>query len=206
MTIDRGRAVHGRGQHRAVRRRRRAAASTPTSAASCARSRTPVSTEWRRRRHRRRGSDGASALVAMAELGARDVRVLVRRPERRASRSPSSVGGSGSSSTRRRSPRSPSIDDADLVISTLPGTRRPRRRAEPRPSSRRAPLLDVAYDPWPTALGASWLEGGGRDRARPRHAAAPGAAAGAHLRERRPARRRSTTTTTCSPSCATPCV
>ena len=25
-----------------------------------------------------------------------------------------------------------------------------------------APLLDVAYDPWPTALGASWLEGGGR--------------------------------------------
>ena len=58
-----------------------------------------------------------------------------------------------------------------------------------------APLLDVAYDPWPTALGAAWIEGGGRVVHGLEHAAAPGAAAGAHLRERRPERRRSTTTT-----------
>lgn len=50
--------------------------------------------------------------------------------------------------------------DADLVISTLPGglidgsTFSDELR-------QKAPLLDVAYDPWPSALASRWLEVGG---------------------------------------------
>jgi shikimate dehydrogenase len=53
------------------------------------------------------------------------------------------------------------IDDADLVISTLPGA----AGLEVVPNRTlvsAAPLLDVAYAPWPSVLGASWLDGGGR--------------------------------------------
>ena len=77
------------------------------------------------------------------------------------SRSPSWAGELGLAVDEAPLAALAEIDDADLVISTLPGTADldvvPNRALVSA-----APLLDVAYDPWPTALGASWLEGGGR--------------------------------------------
>lgn len=106
------------------------------------------------------GATALSALVAMSQLGVREVRVLVRRPG--ASR-PIAELGERLGLVVGEAPISAfaELDDADLVISTLPGTAGldvvPNRALVSA-----APLLDVAYDPWPTALGASWLEGGGR--------------------------------------------
>ena len=151
------------------------------------------------------GATALSALVAMSQLGARDVRVLVRRarrvpadrrarPATRARRRRSAARGAGRAST------TPISSSARCPEAPTLGVRGIRALVSA------APLLDVAYDPWPTALGASWLEGGGRVVHGLGHAAAPGAAAGAHLRERRSehsARRRRRR---CSPSCATPCV
>jgi shikimate dehydrogenase len=49
---------------------------------------------------------------------------------------------------------------AEVVVSTLPG------RADvavPMPDDAcGVPLLDAAYDPWPTSIGAGWLAAGGR--------------------------------------------
>lgn len=106
------------------------------------------------------GATALSALVAMSQLGARDVRVLVRRP---GASQPISELGRRLGLVIHEAPLAAlaDIDDADLVISTLPGTAEldvvPNRALVSA-----APLLDVAYDPWPTVLGASWFEGGGR--------------------------------------------
>lgn len=106
------------------------------------------------------GATALSALVAMSQLGARDVRVLVRRPG--ASQPIAELGRRlGIAVDEAPLAALAEIEDADLVISTLPGT----AELDVVPSRSlvsAAPLLDVAYDPWPTVLGASWLEGGGR--------------------------------------------
>ncbi|GAA1754603.1 shikimate dehydrogenase [Agromyces humatus] len=106
------------------------------------------------------GATALSALVAMAALGAGDVRVLVRRP---GAAQPVVELGRRLGVVVEESPIAAlaDIDDADLVVSTLPGSAG--LDVVPNPTlAATAPLLDVAYDPWPTALGASWLEGGGR--------------------------------------------
>jgi len=90
------------------------------------------------------GATAASALVAVAQLGARRVVVSARS-------APKLVALDG-------------IDDGivpEAVISTLPGGADHSYRFE---SSTRASavLFDVAYDPWPSLLAESWLEAGGR--------------------------------------------
>ena len=106
------------------------------------------------------GATALSALVAMSQLGAHDVRVLVRRP---GASQPIAELGRGLELVVDEAPLEAlaDIDDADLVISTLPGTA-DLDVVPNRDLVSAAPLLDVAYDPWPTAHGASWLEGGGR--------------------------------------------
>ncbi|GAA1816661.1 shikimate dehydrogenase [Agromyces neolithicus] len=106
------------------------------------------------------GATALSALVAMAELGASDVRVLVRRP---GAAQPVAELGRRLGVRVEEAPITAlsGVDDVDLVISTLPGSAGLEVVPEPTLVST-APLLDVAYDPWPTAIGASWLEGGGR--------------------------------------------
>ncbi|WP_173924146.1 shikimate dehydrogenase [Agromyces sp. Marseille-P2726] len=105
------------------------------------------------------GATAASALAAMAELGAREVRVLLRRPE--ASGALVELGGRLGLQVDVAPLRDfASVDDVELVASTVPG------RAELGTAAsvdlmRRALLFDVAYDPWPTALAAQWLEAGG---------------------------------------------
>ena len=106
------------------------------------------------------GATAQSALAAAAQLGARAARVVVRNLARAESLIPLAER-LGVALTRERfgDPRGSLSPDA--VISTLPGGTSIVREfpAELRGS---AVLFDVAYDPWPSALAASWQQASGR--------------------------------------------
>ena len=105
------------------------------------------------------GATAASALAAMAELGANDVRVVLRRPE--AAHVLIDIGHRlGLIVEALPIHDLVSLEDADLVVSTVPGGTDLGVAASADLISR-AVLLDVAYSPWPTKLAAEWLEGGG---------------------------------------------
>jgi shikimate dehydrogenase len=100
------------------------------------------------------GATAASVLVAARELGARTARVLVRDPARAAELTDLAASeGVGVSVARLDDGAARPIPDA--VVSTLPGgaTGGLILPAEVR---RGSVLLDVAYDPWPSALAATW--------------------------------------------------
>lgn len=105
------------------------------------------------------GATAASALVAMSQLGALEVRVLVRRPGAAAplvelgSRLGVRVDEGGLAALA-------TMDRADLVVSTVPGGTDLGFEASAELIASSA-LLDVAYDPWPTPLAAGWIAGGG---------------------------------------------
>jgi shikimate dehydrogenase len=99
------------------------------------------------------GATAASALEAAARLGAAHRVVAARSPER-------AERALGTAATAVVAIDSVELADADLVISTLPGSA-DARVPVPR-SVTGTPLLDVAYSPWPTALGAAWVHAGGR--------------------------------------------
>jgi shikimate dehydrogenase len=105
------------------------------------------------------GATAASALVAMAELGAVGVEVCVRDAARAAS-----VVGLGHALGLvvdvRPLDRLAEPTGADLVISTVPGGTD--LGLAPSDELAGAMLLDVAYAPWPTPLAAAWTERGGR--------------------------------------------
>ena len=105
------------------------------------------------------GATAASAVVAASELGAESVLVSVRAPERAAAlRELAASVGLAIAIEAFDAPR----DDGatGLVVSTLPG-------GADAPISfdaelrARVPLLDVAYEPWPTRLGQSWSDASG---------------------------------------------
>jgi shikimate dehydrogenase len=105
------------------------------------------------------GATAASAIVAMAELGATHVRVLVRRP--------GAASGLLALGTRLGIELEEGrIDDlgqareAELVVSTVPGGTVLGVAASDT-LIRSGALLDVAYDPWPSPLGAAWIAAGG---------------------------------------------
>ncbi|UOQ89005.1 shikimate dehydrogenase [Agromyces endophyticus] len=108
------------------------------------------------------GATAASALVAMAELGAREVRVLVRRP---GSADPLGVLGRNAGVAVDELPLAALGElgegDGELVIATVPGGT-DLGVAPAAALVAGAALLDVAYDPWPSPLGAAWLAGSGR--------------------------------------------
>jgi len=105
------------------------------------------------------GATAASAIVAASELGAESVLVSVRAPERAAGLVPlaASVGLTATVAGFDE----PRDDDAtELLVSALPGgVEVP--LAFDAAFRERVPLLDVAYEPWPTALGAAWADAGG---------------------------------------------
>jgi shikimate dehydrogenase len=104
------------------------------------------------------GATAASALAAMAELGAASVQVLLRRPG--AGASIVDLGARlGLHVDVRPIADLATLEDADLVVSTLPGGADPGVVASA--GLRRATLFDVAYAPWPTALVSQWLEADG---------------------------------------------
>jgi shikimate dehydrogenase len=99
------------------------------------------------------GATAASALEALGRLGVQERIVAARRPEV----AEEQLAGLAEAFVPLSAP---GIEAAGLVVSTLPG------HVEldvPLPAAvSGAPLLDVAYSPWPTALGARWLAAGGR--------------------------------------------
>lgn len=105
------------------------------------------------------GATAASALIAMAQLGAAHVRVLVRRPGAAA---PLHELGRGLGVTVDEAAIADlgSEHDADLVVSTVPGGTDLGTAASDA-LARHAVLLDVAYDPWPSKLALPWVAVGG---------------------------------------------
>lgn len=106
------------------------------------------------------GATAASALVALAQCGVKSVDVYTRSPHK--------AGALAILATRlgvmlsiEDFSQGGAMDPVDLLISTLPGdTALVREFSE---EFRLAtPLLDVAYDPWPTALAEHWHVVGGR--------------------------------------------
>jgi shikimate dehydrogenase len=99
------------------------------------------------------GATAASALEALARLGVGERIVAARRPDAAAQ----DLAGLAEAFVPFADA---DLAAADLVVSTLPG------HADvevPLPDAvRGAPLLDVAYSPWPTAIGARWLAADGR--------------------------------------------
>lgn len=99
------------------------------------------------------GATAASALVALADLGATRVEVAARRPERAA--------GLVRIGERRGVVVTPrSLDEADAVVdltlATLPsGTTLPPESAA-RLAETGGTLFDAAYAPWPSALATAW--------------------------------------------------
>jgi shikimate dehydrogenase len=105
------------------------------------------------------GATAASAVVAMAELGAAHVLVLVRTPGRGAS--VAELGRRlGVVVEEEPLERLASVDDVELVVSTVPGGT-DLGVAASAALIRDAALLDVAYDPWPSPLAAEWFARGG---------------------------------------------
>lgn len=105
------------------------------------------------------GATAASALIAMAQLGAVQVRVLVRRP---GAALPLQELGARLGVAVDEAPVDAlgSADGVDLVVSTVPGGTDLGVAASDA-LVRRAVLLDAAYDPWPSQLAAPWLATGG---------------------------------------------
>jgi shikimate dehydrogenase len=105
------------------------------------------------------GATAASALAAMAELGAVQAKVLVRRPD--AGQHLVELGAALGIAVQ--SDAIAALADeahADLVVSTVPGGTELAVAAS-EALMRNAALLDVAYSPWPTTLAAQWLAAGG---------------------------------------------
>lgn len=99
------------------------------------------------------GATAASALEALGRLGVHERIVAARRPDVAAEH----LAGHA----ERFVPlHTADLAAADLVVSTLPGHV---EAGVPVPVMvRSTPLLDVAYEPWPTSLGARWQAAGGR--------------------------------------------
>jgi shikimate dehydrogenase len=92
------------------------------------------------------GATAASALVAIAELGASDVQFVLRDPGKLAPLETLAA---------RLGVRIAPVARPDVVISTLPG--HAEHAFEVSADVREtAVLFDVAYDPWPSALASQW--------------------------------------------------
>ncbi|MEO6827550.1 MAG: shikimate dehydrogenase [Microbacteriaceae bacterium] len=108
------------------------------------------------------GATAASALAAAAELGANQVSVCVRSPERAAWLIPLSEALHVDLHLHALAGLGALPDAPDLVISTLPGTAAVDIPVLfPATTRQRALLLDVAYEPWPSALCRAWNDAGG---------------------------------------------
>ncbi len=104
------------------------------------------------------GATAASALAALAALGDRSPRVLVREPARCG---PLLAAAERLGSTPRvdrwDAADATTLREADVVVSTAPaGAADPLAAALSAGPAPRGMLLDVVYDPWPTVLARAW--------------------------------------------------
>jgi len=107
------------------------------------------------------GATAASALAALAQLGARDVTVAARSAQRAEPLHDVADKLGVALRVRELATDWADLEGVDAVISTLPGTA---SLEHPLPDDliARSTLLDVAYDPWPSALGQQWAAHGSR--------------------------------------------
>jgi shikimate dehydrogenase len=105
------------------------------------------------------GATATSALVALSELGVRDVRVVARRPQ--AVDPLAALGASLGITVSAASFDAPRPHDVALTISTLPGDVQIADTAADAIATSGGILLDVVYGHWPTVLAAAWDRAGG---------------------------------------------
>lgn len=106
------------------------------------------------------GATAASALAASAQLGATRALVSVRDPDRAQALEPLAVELGVELTVRPLGMADRSLTVPSAVISTLPGTAEP-GLLFPQAVREHAVLLDVAYEPWPSALAGAWSAAGG---------------------------------------------
>ena len=100
----------------------------------------------------------SSAIAAASELGAEHISVIVRTPQKAFYLE--TVGQEcGVNVSVHSFDQMSEIAAIDVAISTLPGDVEQSLESLPRTS--RATLLDVAYNPWPSARGTQWSAAGG---------------------------------------------
>lgn len=104
------------------------------------------------------GATASSAVAALSELGAEHIDVFARNVDK--AQSLNSVAEFFATTIAVHPLEDLShIDPVSVAISTLPGTEPLSLHNLPREA--RAALLDVAYDPWPSARGVEWEIAGG---------------------------------------------
>lgn len=106
------------------------------------------------------GATAASAIVAAAQMGATNVIVSARSIARASALTPIAQSA-GLTIEYTALDETPINDSADVVISTLPGRAGTDISVESF-TCKSTLLLDVAYDPWPSALATQWRASGGR--------------------------------------------
>ena len=127
------------------------------------------------------GATASSALVAVAELGARHVEVVARRPDAVA---PLRALGDELGVVVLAVPfTAPTHAPVPLTISTLPGDAGIPDAAAAALADSGGMLLDVVYGHWPTALAKAWQRCRWHSPPRSRDAAASGPPSGADLRQ-----------------------
>ncbi|MGN6743002.1 MAG: shikimate dehydrogenase family protein, partial [Amnibacterium sp.] len=99
------------------------------------------------------GATAASSLEALRRLGVADRIVAARDPAR-------AEAARGALATGFVALPGAPLGAADVVVATLPGGTDARVPVPDQVPG--TPLLDVAYDPWPSPLGAAWTAAGGR--------------------------------------------
>lgn len=99
------------------------------------------------------GATAASALVAVAEMGALRVDVRARRPERAA---PLLALAQELGVEAGAAPLDAPSTDVDLTVATLPGGSALADRVVDPLAANGGVLFDVAYAPWPSALAMRW--------------------------------------------------
>ncbi|WP_372430625.1 shikimate dehydrogenase [Microbacterium hibisci] len=108
------------------------------------------------------GATATSALVALGELGAREIDVVARRPE---AVTPLADLARHLGIVVTTTPFAASVlSDVPLTIATLPGDAPVPDAAADALADAGGLLLDVAYGHWPTALSAAWERAGGTAR------------------------------------------
>ena len=105
------------------------------------------------------GATATSALVALSELGAREVDVIARRPA--AVEPLVELGGRLGIVVRTAAFEASHHDDVPLTIATLPGDAEVPDASADALARAGGLLLDVVYGHWPTSLSDAWARAGG---------------------------------------------
>ncbi len=108
------------------------------------------------------GATATSALVALSELGAREVDVVARRPEAVAPLA--ALGDRLGITVSTASFAASVLPEVPLTIATLPGDAPVPDAVADALARSGGLLLDVVYGHWPTALSAAWDRTGGTAR------------------------------------------